>query len=413
MAETESLELTGPWQVVVIGAGPAGAVCALRLARAGKKVLLVDRAVFPRPKVCGSCISARTLELMRSAGLHGLIDEHMDKVQAPAISQISLRTAGGAINLPLREGRAISRASLDLAIIDLARAAGAVFAQGLSASVLDDDPQSSSARRIALHPAGAAAGVGEITIESQCVVVADGVGGQSLAHLNGPEKADVRAIVSTTSRIGAGTVVDDCSKEGHDFYKSGTIYMALHRYGYVGAVRLEQNKIDLGAAFDLNFVRKTGSAALAAKAIMESSGMPFLESFADGHWLGTAAFTRRRMKPAGQRLFIIGDAASYGEPFTGEGIGWAINSALLVVPYVLTAIEKWDDNLVLSWQKEQARTIVENQKTSLHLGKLLRQSHISAQLIEKVLKSIPALSRKFLAGDDESKNAADKIMAPR
>jgi len=325
------------------------------------------------------------------------------------------------VPLPLSQGRALSRASLDLAIIERAQSAGAVFAQGLTAFVQNTiaahGRDQTEPRRIILQAVCDSSAIGspapEITIEAQCVVVADGVGGQSLGHLIGQEKEDLHPLVSATSRIGAGTVVDDCSTRGNDFYKHGTIYMALHKCGYVGAVRLEQNKIDLGAAFDLDFVRKTGSAALAAKAIMESSGMPFLESFADGHWLGTAAFTRRRMKPAGQRLFIIGDAASYGEPFTGEGIGWAINSALLVVPYVLTAIEKWDDNLVLSWQKEQARTIVENQKTSLHLGKLLRQSHISAQLIEKVLKSIPALSRKFLAGDDESKNAADKIMAPR
>src|SRR6185295_11001479 len=118
MTLSNNCDLKGPWQVVVIGAGPAGAVCAFRLAREGKKVLLVDRAIFPRSKVCGSCISARTLEHLRTAGLASIIDEHMKSLQAPVISQINLCTASGAVPLPLPQGRALSRASLDLAIIE-------------------------------------------------------------------------------------------------------------------------------------------------------------------------------------------------------------------------------------------------------------------------------------------------------
>ena len=49
------------WDVVVVGAGPAGAVVARELALAGATVLLVDRRRFPRNKVCGGCLSARTV----------------------------------------------------------------------------------------------------------------------------------------------------------------------------------------------------------------------------------------------------------------------------------------------------------------------------------------------------------------
>ncbi len=45
------------WHAVVVGAGPAGAAAALRLARRGLRVLLVDAASMPRPKVCGCCLS--------------------------------------------------------------------------------------------------------------------------------------------------------------------------------------------------------------------------------------------------------------------------------------------------------------------------------------------------------------------
>ena len=57
------------WDVVVVGAGPAGAVVARELALSGVTVLLVDRRRFPRNKVCGGCLSARTVAQLGELGL--------------------------------------------------------------------------------------------------------------------------------------------------------------------------------------------------------------------------------------------------------------------------------------------------------------------------------------------------------
>jgi len=397
--------LNSHWQVIVIGAGPAGSVCAFRLAREGKKVLLVDKATFPRSKVCGSCISSQTLSLLRAAGMSSVIDEHMHAVDAPTITQIELCTAHGATRLPLAAGRAVSRQSLDHALIKQAQSAGVVLLEDISAFVEQEEEEqgispSTASRRVTLQSGGASntsPATASVTIEADCIVVADGINGQSLAHLSGTEAKNLNPVIATSSRIGAGTVVDYGGAGDHEFYKPGTIYMALHQHGYVGVVTLEQNKIDLGAAFDRDFTRLCGSPKDAARKIMEASGMPFIEEFDQGHWLGTAPFTRHRPTVASRRLFIIGDAASYGEPFTGEGIGWAVNSALLVVPYILAATTKWEDSLVSAWQKKHAGTIKAGQTTSLQLGSLLRQKQISTILIEKILKTIPSLSQKFLA----------------
>jgi len=56
---------SGRWPVVVIGAGPAGALAALELARQGVPVLLVERRRFPRWKVCGACLSGQALAALR------------------------------------------------------------------------------------------------------------------------------------------------------------------------------------------------------------------------------------------------------------------------------------------------------------------------------------------------------------
>ena len=57
------------YDVVVIGAGPAGSVAAYRAATLGASVLLVDKASFPRVKVCGCCINARALAVFDRLGL--------------------------------------------------------------------------------------------------------------------------------------------------------------------------------------------------------------------------------------------------------------------------------------------------------------------------------------------------------
>src|SRR2546422_3472653 len=65
--------VTDRWDVVVVGAGPAGATTALLLARAGASVLLVDRARFPRDKACSEYLSPATTEILERLG-GGLLD---------------------------------------------------------------------------------------------------------------------------------------------------------------------------------------------------------------------------------------------------------------------------------------------------------------------------------------------------
>src|SRR5437868_6129037 len=67
-------EIDESFDVAVIGAGPAGALCARECARLGLTVLLVDRAKFPRYKVCGCCLSQGAICLLERLGLKEVID---------------------------------------------------------------------------------------------------------------------------------------------------------------------------------------------------------------------------------------------------------------------------------------------------------------------------------------------------
>ena len=100
--------------VTVIGAGPAGAVAARELARRGVNVLLVDKATFPRPKVCGCCLNAAEIATLDAIGLGHV------PVAGGAVPLKRVRVAAGrrSAELPLPGGVAVSREALDAAMFE-------------------------------------------------------------------------------------------------------------------------------------------------------------------------------------------------------------------------------------------------------------------------------------------------------
>jgi menaquinone-9 beta-reductase len=112
--------------VLIVGAGPAGAVVATILARAGVRVRLLDRAAFPRDKLCGDTVNPGTLARLRRLGLSAPIDERglrVDgmRVTGPGGAAIDGRYPDGV------HGRALIRRDLDWALLQQAIAAGARF----------------------------------------------------------------------------------------------------------------------------------------------------------------------------------------------------------------------------------------------------------------------------------------------
>ncbi len=93
------------WPVIVVGAGPAGALAARELARRDRAVLLVDRAAFPRGKVCGCCLNARALATLAGVGLADLAARH----GAVPLRQLLVAGRGCRAQLPLPGGAVLAR----------------------------------------------------------------------------------------------------------------------------------------------------------------------------------------------------------------------------------------------------------------------------------------------------------------
>ena len=117
--------------VVIVGGGPAGAAAAITLARAGRDVVVVDKAVFPRDKFCGDGLTTGALRVLEDLGLAPSVVPSW-----VAVDDMALRTPSGReVVFPLPRGRgtyaAVARRfELDAELLQLARAAGAEVLDG-------------------------------------------------------------------------------------------------------------------------------------------------------------------------------------------------------------------------------------------------------------------------------------------
>lgn len=367
-----SLDLEGTarrdWDIVVVGAGPAGALAARELARSGCSVLLVDKAAFPRSKVCGCCLNGQALAVLRDVGLADI----PARLRSAPLDYLLLAARSRCARLPLLEELALSREAFDTALAGAAAQAGARFLPRTLATLGTVTP---GARRVLLQQ-----GERHVEVAARLVLAADGLGSKLL---HGHQHRDA---VAGGSRIGAGVLLTD----GPSFYRAGTIFMACGKAGYVGVVRVEDGRLDVACAFDASAVRGRGPGA-AAVDILDEAGLPPLPGLADAFWRGTPPLTRHAPRLAEERLFVVGDAAGYVEPFTGEGIAWALRSARAVVPLAIQGVQRWQAGLVDEWSTVHRSTVSRRQLTCRALACVLRRP-ILVQLLIALLARWPGLA---------------------
>jgi flavin-dependent dehydrogenase len=172
--------------------------------------------------------------------------------------------------------------------------------------------------------------------------------------------------------------------------------MAVGRGGYVGAVEVEDGRINVAAALDPAFLKRRASMSHAVADILAESGLRAGPALADVDWSGTIPLTRRMPHPAARRLFVLGDAAGYVEPFTGEGMAWAFTAAEAVVPLASRAIAGWHDALEQAWVAGYARRIGREQRWCRAVTRVLRRPALTMMTIA-ILERRPGLARPVLA----------------
>lgn len=311
------------WPVVIVGAGIAGASAAVALRNRGVDVLLIDRATFPRDKTCGGCLNARAVASLDRLGLGGALrDLHPQQVRGVAWRASS----GGRATMVYGDEAqspafAVSRRAFDEALVGLAVDRGASLLTGVRAV---DSLIASNHRRVRVRAANGE----EATLDAGIVLAADGLG-SALARGAG---VAVARPANASTRMGIGTILPP---DAFGDLEPDHIHMACARDGYVGIMRVEGGAWDVAAAVAPSSLKQSTPASVVAR-MLDAVGIAApREHLAAASWTSTMPGLQRSVTtPVAERLLLVGDAAGYVEPITGEGMAWALAAVEEAVPRV-------------------------------------------------------------------------------
>jgi geranylgeranyl reductase family protein len=325
--------------VVIVGAGPAGSTAATYLARSGVDVLLLEKSTFPRDKVCGDGLTPRGVKQVLALGID---------VSGPDwVRNRGLRVIGGGTTLELPWptladfpdfGLVRPRRDFDEMLAQLAVTAGARMHQGITVTAPVVDDRTGRVTGVRARTAD-----GPVTYHAPLVLAADGVSARMATAL-GIRRRDDRPLgvaVRQYYRSDART---------HDDYLESHLELwdrsnpaeprLLPGYGWVFGLGDGTVNVGLGMLSTSKAFRSTDYRALLRTWL---DGTPaewkLREADADGPVGGAAlpmGFNRSPHYRDG--LLLLGDAGGMVNPFNGEGIAYAMESASLAAQSVLQAL---------------------------------------------------------------------------
>lgn len=305
---------------LVAGGGPAGSATALRLARAGHRVVLVDKAQFPRPKCCSEYSSPAALdELDKLDLLAPVLALRSTRLTGSTITAASGATLTGEFGAAVGHrlaphGLALPRREFDAVVLAAARDAGATVIESTRLEELtrtDDGSVTATLR----------SGMRRWQQRARVVVGADGLRSRVARHTGGQRHGRLRRLAFVTHIRGVAGL---------------TTRAELHvgAPGYVGLNPIGDDLVNLALVVPAAEVR--GSAASPATFLaLRLRGFPevwcrLAQPLAFDEVMVTGPFAVQGRRVAADGVALVGDAADFFDPFTGEGIWAALVGARLL-----------------------------------------------------------------------------------
>ncbi|HYP41235.1 MAG TPA: NAD(P)/FAD-dependent oxidoreductase [Chloroflexia bacterium] len=315
------------WDAIVVGAGPAGSATAALLAREGYRVLLLDRAAFPRDKACGEYTSPETERVLDRLGALGAVEE----AGARRLRQMRvLSPSGHSFAMDYGEGPhviATPRRILDATLVEHARRCGAEVRE--RAKVEGVTMRDGRASGVLVREKG-----GTREEQARLVVGADGVHSVVVRSLG------VSAPLRWPQNL--GMVAHYRGYNGLEDW--GEMHVSAH--GYAGLAPQSGGLLNVGLVMPMRASKRMqGSAIERFEAFAHS--FPAVADRLKGAERVTAV---RGVGPIGARVrrvsgpgyLLVGDAAGFFDPFTGEGVYKALRGAELAAEVASDALNKND-----------------------------------------------------------------------
>jgi geranylgeranyl reductase family protein len=343
--------------VVVVGAGPAGAATAITLAAAGVDVTIIDKAVFPRDKCCGDGLTTLALRELETLGFDPAAVSDWQRVDGAVLRSPS----GREVTVPLPPGpgtfaAVVPRLQLDAALVDVAVKAGATLLEGHgfdgSLAVRDDHVELGIAERA--------------PIAARYVVAADGMW--------------------SPVRKAAGLAESGYLGEWHAFrqYASGVTGSAgdhLHVWfepdflpGYAWSFPLPGGRANLGfgvlrdGSHRGKDMRQLWAGLVERPHIRRALGPAATLEDRHSAWPIPARIDRAPL--ARGRVLLAGDAAMASDVMTGEGIGQALLTGRLAGEAILGELGQ-PDRVADTYQRSVRHHLVADHRMSALLGRVL------------------------------------------
>jgi flavin-dependent dehydrogenase len=354
--------------VVIVGAAPAGSLAALVLARAGHRVALLDRAAFPRTKVCGNCINPSAWGIWEKLGL----TDSYSALPHQELTGFDIHCEGRLLyqhefRPPHRGPRAIARDVLDDWLRLEAQNAGAEFFPETTVT--------------GLNPTTGVVQTSSGEFSGKLIFGADGRN-SLVARQSGlmPPPRRCHRVAWQTS-IPAPSGLDDRT------------HMHVFEEGYFGYCRYSPTHAVISMVLDS---RRTQDPLLLARR--------YFPDFAQQEWLRMNPITRAPARTGSGRVWLIGDAARVVEPFTGEGITFALSTGLLAAEFALAGLAQNDLATALKAYSHAHRQLYRERAwvntllrwtltTPSHIVRLLRKVDLFPGLISFLSHRVHATSQ--------------------
>ena len=370
------------YDLVVVGGGPSGAICARRAALRGLNVAVVDKATFPRRKLCGGAVSPRVREIV-DFDIHSAVEREIGV--AVVYSPHGQRIVGV---LPGVRGLMVRRERFDHLLLEKAREAGAEVFEGVRVVGVE---QLRSGIRVL--------GEGD-SFNARFVVGADGVNSvvaRAVGLRRGWKPDYVGLCIAADIKL-PPDIVESVTMDPETGQPAIELYLGAVKGGY-GWLFPKRDEVSIGVG-----------AKMSSKADLRNLWHRFTTDLEQTKGLklnlsGRSAFRVPLGPPDGRltrrRCIMVGDAAGLVSPVTGEGIYYALMSGIIAADVVAEAVKRRNSLHVAEYDCRIADEVIGELRVLRWLSNLIYRSKDNMERACSLAAEDPVarrLAMEFLIG---------------